>query len=116
MSAKAWSMIISILLVGLTLMSLGIAFLNYKDDIKEFNKQEEIRQEKQAEETRAKEEEVGHMVVNFTPEDFDLNPTRDLDSEFKTKLTIHFVIMGFIILSEIGLLIVLPNGKNNLKE
>ena len=43
MNMRAWSMIISILLIGLTLISLGISYVNYKSDIAEFNKQEEIR-------------------------------------------------------------------------
>jgi len=90
MNAKILSMVISILLVGISLVSLGISYLNYKDDIVEFNKQEEIRQEKQAEETQRLSEEAGHSVWNFSPEDFDTNPTRELDSAFKTKLIIHY--------------------------
>lgn len=106
-------MVISILLVGITLISLGVSYLNYQDDIIAFNKQEELRQEKQAEENRAKEAEVGHTVYNFSPEDFDLNPTRELDSTFQTKLIIHLGIIGFIILSEFGILIVLPKEKKH---
>lgn len=97
-------MVVTIVLVGSVLLSLGFSYLGYKDEIVEFNKQEEIRQ-------NSKPESEG---FNFTPEDFDMNPTRDIDDKFKTKLYLHLGAIGFIILSELGLLIVLPRKKKDL--
>lgn len=107
------SMLVSILLIGITLFSLGISYINYKDDIVEFNIQREAEQEMRAEENRKLEEEAGHIVWNLQPDDFDLNPTRDLDEAFKTKLFVHLGIIAFILLAEIGLLVVLPKTNKN---
>lgn len=100
-------MIMCIFLIGVLSFSLSMFYLGYKDELVKFNKQEKIRQEKEAE-----TQTTG--VVHFTPEDFDSNPTRDIDDSFRTKLFIHLGAMVFIILSEIGLLIVLPKGKRNI--
>ena len=104
MNTRTWSMIISILLVGVTLVSLCISYLNYKNDIAEFNKQEEIRLSQED-----NTEEIDWDGV------FDSNPDSDIDDSFNTKLVIHSVIIGFIFLAEIGMLIVLPK-KNSLNS
>ena len=100
MNIRIRSMIISIILVGVTLISLGMSYVNYKNDIAEFNKQEEIK--------LSQEDDTGEIdwdgCIRF-------KSNSDIDDSFNTKLIIHLGIIGFIFLAEIGMLIVLPKRE-----
>lgn len=135
MNIRTWSMIISVLLVGVTLVSLGITYMDYKNDIAEFNRQEKIRVEEESAAAIAKHEaetgsepdyyvdKYGNRIVNYNKifgsidytGAFDPDPDSDIDDAFKTKLIIHLIIIGFIFLAEIGMLIVLPK-RNSLNR
>ena len=100
-------MVIAILLVGITLSSLGYQYLNYKEDIKQLK-------EKYAEFYRKQNfdmdsDEYTNLVHDW---EYDYGTLKD---NFKVNIIVYSIIIGFIILSEIGLLIAM-NPRNNKHE
>ncbi|WP_375088849.1 hypothetical protein ACDZ29_23280 [Peribacillus sp. RS7] len=102
MNKKLISMIIAILLMFCTLGSLGIFYIQYKKDVgvAEVNTNERYK--------------TDESLWDESPDDVVLDAINPIKQDFSGKLIIHSVILGFIILSEIGLLVVLPNEKGNL--
>jgi hypothetical protein len=115
MNKKILSMVIAIIFVFCTLGSLGFFYIQYKKDVRvaEVNANERYKTDK--------------SLWDESPDDVVLDAIKPIKEDFSGKLIIHSVIIGFIILSEIGILLVLPkkdktinvvindsNKKNNL--
>jgi hypothetical protein len=146
MNKRVFSMVLSIILVAMTLLSLGISYLSYQSEIEERDQQiveeEELAElereelEKQAEadyqkrlaeyeEAKKKAEENGQVyrgaypwkAATFTPNDFFIGEDaviKNIKKYFQTKIIIHFIVIGFILLAEIGLLLVLPKKPKDI--
>jgi hypothetical protein len=115
LSKKVVSMIISLLLVGCTLGSLGIFYSSYQSDLRKLEVKLEddgkVYDQKEAEWKKENGEDSIYWDFNF-PEDEFYAGQDELASQFKTLVIIHGVIIAFIIFAELGLLLVLPKRTN----
>lgn len=100
MDKRMLSMMIAIVLVFFTLGSLGFFYLQYQKDVK-------------VAETNAQERyELDESLWDESPDDVVSDAVKPIKDDFFGKLIIHSVMIGFIILSEIGLLLVLPKKQS----
>jgi hypothetical protein len=101
---KLISMIISICLVGITLGSLGIAYHSYQQELVTIKLEADNIVQKYVESPDpwdgAFDDPEGERIESA-------------EKAFQNVITIHGIIIFFIILSEIGLLIVLPKTSHN---
>lgn len=104
-------MIVTILLVGLTLVSLGEFYSLYQSDLHKLEVKLEadrkVYAQKEAEWKKENGEDSIYWDFNF-PEDEFYDGQDGLENQFKTIGIIHGIVIAFIFLSELGLLMVLP--------
>lgn len=94
-------MIICIALVGMTLVSLGIFYQSYQSNLTN----DEMRY------NEAQDKSVAEGKIDFNSLEVYQAKTRE---NFNNVVIFHGAVIGFFILSEIGLLIVLPKEKRNI--
>lgn len=108
MNKKVLSMAIAIVLIGMSLISLGIQYAKNQNDIVVAQKlldEEDAKVEKQAKEN-------GNIF--YTTSDQYYNSVDELKDKFVNVIIIHLIIIVFIVLSEIGILLVLPKKDKTL--
>ena len=104
MKIKLMSMIICIGIVGITLISAGIQYINYQSNLETIDsKWEELD----------RQSEINNLDWYDVKSDYDdlLVDKGRIEKKFKNNLIIHGIIVGFFILSELGLLLVLPKSN-----
>jgi hypothetical protein len=108
MNKKVLSMVIAIVLIGMSLISLGIQYARNQNEIAVAQKlldEENSKVEKEAKE---------NGDIFYTTSDQYYNSVDELQDKFVSVIIIHSIIIGFIILSEIGILLVLPKKDKTL--
>lgn len=103
MNKKILSMVIAIILVFCTLGSLGLFYMQYKKDVRS------------AEVSANERYKTGITLWNESPDDVVLDVTKPVNEYFSGIVIIHSVIIGFIILSEIGILLAFSKKRQNDK-
>lgn len=101
------SMLICIVLVGITLGSLGFSYLSYQEDINEIDKK--------TKEAFKEWEETGGLFPPDSWYNSEGEETDKANQHFRNVAIIHGVIILFVALAEIGILWVLPSRPKTLE-